>query len=68
MPDVLYYLPENFGKIDCLVELSNQQVDEIKVHCEMEEPAEIVYLKYFQTMINDLGLAFPRKEEAFLLF
>ena len=40
----------------------------MKVHCEMEEPAENVNLEYFETTINDLELIFPRKEEALMLF
>ena len=63
VPDIMYHMPENFGKMDCLLGLNNQQIEEMKVHCEMEEPAENVYLEYFETMINDLGFTFPTNEE-----
>ncbi len=63
VPDILYFLPENFGKSDCHFPISNQQIEAMEVHCQLDEPAENLYLEYFEAMLSEMGLQSPNNEE-----
>ena len=36
VPDIMYFLPENHGHDECLVEVSLEQISEMEEHCEIE--------------------------------
>ena len=68
IPDVLYFLPESVGKSDCLIPVSNQQIQAMGVNCELDEPAENLYLDYFEHVLTEMDLRSPSNEEASHLF
>ncbi|XP_068721028.1 uncharacterized protein [Montipora capricornis] len=47
VPDILYYLPESSGTVDCLVPVSQVQIREVEPQCEMEVD-EDHYKEYFE--------------------
>jgi hypothetical protein len=63
VPDILYFLPENFGKSDCQFPISNQQIEAMEVHCQLDEPAENLYSEYFESMLPEMCLQSPNNEE-----
>ena len=36
IPDIMYFLPEEFGKVDCLKDVSPQKLNELKVRLDSE--------------------------------
>ena len=63
IPDILYFLPESVGKRDCLIPVSNQQIQAMEVNCELDEPAENLYLEYFEHVLTEMDLRSPSNEE-----
>ena len=69
IPNILYMLPEYNGKQDCLVPLENQDIEEMKAHCELEDQTNTIYTEYFESVMDELALQCPVNEtEALNLF
>lgn len=69
VPDIMYFLPEYHGHEECLVDVSEQQIDEIEEHCQMVELNENIYHEYFIYVLETEGLDYPRNErEALTLY
>ena len=65
----MYLLAQYNGKEDCLVPLSNEDTEEIKPHCELENQGNTIYTEYFEWVMDKLGLQCPVNEtEALNLF
>lgn len=58
VPDIMYFLPEYHGHEDCLVHVSEQQVDEMEEHCETEQE-ENIFHEYFGYVLETESLAYP---------
>ena len=54
----MYFLPEYHGHEDCLVHVSEQQVDEMEEHCETEQE-ENIFHEYFGYVLETESLAYP---------
>lgn len=68
VPDILYYLPENLGAVDCLVPVSQAQIREVEPQCDMEVD-EDHYKEYFEYIMDIAGWSYPLNErDAFDLF
>lgn len=68
VPDILYYLPENNGAVDCLVPVSGAKIQEVEPQCHMEEE-ENLYKEYFEYVMETKGWDYPLNEgDAFNLF
>jgi hypothetical protein len=71
IPDVMYYLPERSGGIDCKYAVTEQKVQEMELKLQIEENDDeiAVYQEYFHyVMLND-NLQFPcTAAEGFDLF
>ena len=68
VPDILYYLPENSGAIDCLVRIPQDKIDEVEPQCYMDEEDNL-YTDYFEHIMEDEMWDYPQNaEEAFNLF
>ena len=68
VPDILYYLPENSGAIDCLVRVPQDKIDEVEPQCYVDEE-EDPYTDYFEHIIQAEMWDYPgNAEEAFNLF
>lgn len=68
VPDILYYLPENSGAVDCLVPVSQAQIREVEPQCDMEVD-EDHYKEYFEHIMGIAGWNYPLNErDAFDLF
>ena len=68
VPDILYYLPEHSGSVDCIVPLSEAKINEMEQHCDMEIEEDI-YQEYFEYIIDNNGWEYPCNErDAFVLF
>ena len=62
-------LPEYNGKQDCLVPLENQDIEEMKAHCELEDQSNTIYTEYFESVMDKLALKCPvNQTEALNLF
>ena len=61
VPDILYYLPENSGAVDCLVPVSQAQIREVKPQCDMEVD-EDHYKEYFEHIMGIAGWNYPLNE------
>ncbi len=46
VPDIMYFLPEHHGNDICLVDVSQEQVDKIEDHCELQELEDNIYREY----------------------
>ena len=57
VPDIMYFLPEYHGHDECLVDVSQQQIDEMEEHCQIEELGENIYHEYFVYVMKVEGLA-----------
>ncbi len=69
VPDIMYFLPEHHGHDECLVDVSQEQVDEMEEHCEIQELEDNIYREYFLYVLETEGLAYPSDEEqAFTLY
>ena len=51
VPNILYMLPEYNGKQDCLVPSENQDIEEMKAHCELEDQRNTMYTEYIYIYI-----------------
>lgn len=58
IPDIMYFLPEYHGYQDCLVSVSQLQVDEMEEHCQIDAE-ENIYNEYFEYLSETLGLDYP---------
>ena len=68
VPDILYYLPESTGAVDCLVPVSNLKVQEVEPQCQMEVQ-ESIHQEYFEYIMESKGWDYPLdNKEAFNLF
>ena len=63
IPDILYFLPESVGKSDCLIPVNNQQIEAMEVNCQLNEPAENLYLEYYEHILTEMDLQSPSNEE-----
>lgn len=61
-PDVLYYLPENSGGVSSGVLISNEEIQEVRHHCEREEN-ENEYEEYFHYVMETERLYYPNSPE-----
>jgi hypothetical protein len=69
IPNILYYLPEYNGKQDCVCPVDDQEIEEMMTHCEIENGQNSIYIDYFESVMYELQLQFPRNEnEALDLF
>ena len=70
VPDVLYYLPQRSGGIECLHIVQRQQVDEMEQHIQYENPDESnIYQEYFYYVLDSAQLILPTNAaEAYELF
>ena len=63
IPDIMYFLPEYHGRQDCLMEVSQAQIDEMAIHCQMEELEENIFHQYFIYVMETEGLSYPNNEQ-----
>ena len=70
VPDVLYYLPQRSGGIECLHIVQREQVDEMEHHIQYENPDESnIYQEYFYYVLDSAQLVLPTNAaEAYELF
>ena len=69
VPDILYYLPENTGGVDCLVPVPQNKIEEVEPQCELTDTEDSDYHDYFQHIMEFQILSYPTNaEEAFNLF
>lgn len=67
-PDVLYYLPERSGGMDCMQAASDDKITEMELQCEVPID-ENEYQEYFHYVMENDGLQYPTTpEEAFDTF
>ena len=68
VPDILYYLPENYGATDCLVPIPQAKINEVEPQCDMDVE-DNTYMEYFEFIMETTGINYPCDvEEAFNLF
>lgn len=68
VPDILYYLPEDSGAVDCLVPVSQAKIKEVEPQCHMED-REDDHKEYFEYIMAIKGWNYPLNErDAFDLF
>ena len=69
VPDIMYFLPEHHGHEECLVDVSQEQIDEMEEHCQIQELEENIYCEYFLYVLETDNLTYPSDEEqAFTLY
>ena len=71
IPDVLYFLPERFGAVECKRRVRIQQIDEMEQHVQYDLESEISeeYQEYFNYVMENEDLHLPSNAaEAFDLF
>ena len=70
VPDVLYYLPQRSGGIECLQIVQRQQVDEMEQQIQYKNPDESnIYQEYFYYVLDSAQLMLPTNAaEAYELF
>ena len=68
VPDILFYLPERSGGMDCLVPVTRYKIVEMKLQ-HNEEDEENTYEEYFQYVMDLEGIEYPDSpNEAITLF
>lgn len=68
VPDILYYLPENSGAIDCLVRVPQNKIGEVEQQCRVDVEEDL-YTDYFEHIMETEMWNYPENaEEAFNLF
>lgn len=68
VPDLLYYLPENTGAIDCLVPVSQAKIHEVEAQCHMDVEEDF-FKEYFEYIMETEDWEYPTNvEDAFDLF
>ena len=66
VPEILYYLPENVGTVNCLVPVSQAQIQKVEPECDMDVE-DNMYQAYFQYVMGVKD--YPRHEkDAFDMF
>eukprot|EP00794_Sanderia_malayensis_P013171 gene13171-14521_t len=70
IPNVLYYLPERSGAIDCKEKVDDQSITEMETNIVLEEDRnDNIYQEYFHYVLERESLLLPStQEEAFDLF
>ena len=69
VPDIMHFLPEYHGHDECLVDVSQRQIDEVEEHCQTEELGKNIYHEYFVYVMKMEGLAYPSNDrEALTLY
>jgi hypothetical protein len=69
VPDILFYLPEQSGGVDCLVPLSNDKIVEMKLQHNEEAEEESTYQEYFHYVMDLEGIQYPdNPNEAKIIF
>lgn len=69
VPDILFYLPEHSGGMDCLVPVNNDKIVEMKERHNEEAEEENTYQEYFQYIMDLEGIEYPNSpNEAIMLF
>lgn len=70
VPNILYYLPERSGGIECKCVVQNQHIEEMEQNLQLEETGESdIYQEYFNYVITNENLCLPlTAAEAFELF
>ena len=63
IPNILYSLPDNNGKTDCLFLVSNAQVEAMEANCQLGEQVENLYQEYFETVPMEMEIQLPANEE-----
>ena len=58
----MHYLPEYHGHDACLIEVSQEKIDEMEQHCHIDDPEENIYHKYFIYVMETEGLSYPINE------
>ena len=70
VPNILYYLPENSGAIDCLVRVPQDKIDEVEPQCYVDKE-EDPYTNYFEHIMQaelwDYPGKFPEETQRKLL-
>ena len=66
----MYRLSEYNGKQDCLVPVSDVDIEEIKQQCDVQNHGNFsIYVEYFEFVMEQMGLQCPKSEnEALHLF
>lgn len=68
VPDILYYLEENVAAANCLVPVSQAQIQQVEPQCDMDVE-DNVYQAYFQYVMGVKGWDYPLHEkDAFDMF
>ncbi|XP_028412582.1 uncharacterized protein LOC114535477 [Dendronephthya gigantea] len=62
VPDIMYFLPEYHGHNECLVEVSQEKIDEMEQHCHVDDPDESIYHEYFIYVMETEDLSYPNNE------
>jgi len=62
VPDILYFLPENSGRTDCIVPVSQEKLNEMELQCETDAEEDI-YHEYFEHSITCSGWKYPVNEQ-----
>ncbi len=59
-PDVLYHLPESVGAENCIKPVTEQQVDDMSLHCEDAQEDVNDYQEYFRySCDNEIRISLP---------
>ena len=61
-------LLEYNGKQDCFVPVTSEGIEEIKPQCELENQGYTIYTKYFEWVMDELGLQCTVNETEALSF
>ena len=69
VPDILFYLSERSGGMDCLVPVSNDKIIEMDLQHQEGEEAENTYCEYFHYVMDTEGIQYPNSpDDALILF
>ena len=69
VPDLLFYLPKDSGGVNCLVRVSQDKIDEMKLRHFEDTNDESSYQEYFQYVMDHEGVRYPDSpKEALDLF
>ena len=73
VPDVLYFLPERSGGVDCKVPLSTQEISQLESQLTTDNTSHgsdtEIYQEYFSYLLQTNGYSYPKTvEEAYEMF
>ena len=70
VPDILYFLPESVGFVDCVVAVPHDKIKQVQSECEVDhDDNNELYNEYFIHIMEANDWAFPENEkEALSLF